>query len=100
MNRGGTAKKPRQGADRKRFLGKWEGWALSNHSVPGHHSDHANGGSTPRRTERTGGSPRLRFGTLVPTPPRGVSGNVSGRAEAPGCEFGTLVPTPARGVSS
>ncbi|MEY3172395.1 MAG: hypothetical protein RLZZ436_308, partial [Planctomycetota bacterium] len=46
--------------------------------------------------ERAGGSPRLRFGTLVPTPCQPLSGG----AEAPGCDSGTLVPTAARRVSS
>ncbi|MEY3173183.1 MAG: hypothetical protein RLZZ436_1097, partial [Planctomycetota bacterium] len=50
--------------------------------------------------ERAGGSPRLRFGTLVPTPARGVSSIVSGRAEAPGYALRTLVRTPCRGVGS
>ncbi|MEY3173908.1 MAG: hypothetical protein RLZZ436_1822, partial [Planctomycetota bacterium] len=46
------------------------------------------------------GAPGCDFGTLVPTPPRGVSSHMSGRAEAPGFDFGTLVPTPAHRVSS
>jgi hypothetical protein len=53
-------------------------------------------GSNALITERTGGSHRLRSGTLVPTPCQPLSG----RAEATGCDSGTLVPTPARRVSS